>query len=659
VPGPAARAGDTVLQGGPHCHSTHGPPVGPTPPAPVPHPPVSLSIGSGALTVSIGGAPAAIMGVPVPCKSPPCTPGPVGSIVKGFPQVLIEGKPIACIGDQTLHPGCSIPPGSAVQGTIMSGCPTVLIGTGMTAAIPAMAGTANAGIAAVTARAKAGETRGDGQAGSVGGVQFNGTIIDDKIESDGQLQSKETNAAAGSTASESTQPPDSEPLSENSGKAGTAPTQTDQTGSRSTQRSVTHHKVRDDSGRGGDAPETGRGNRPVPDTQAETTNIQKRQVVSIEWGDKEAFCSQEVFISVKTKNFTDGQQLTIEFKDQASGKTVGQRTFKVHKNRVYQPFVLNDIARNAAGEMRIHAVAGRSTPVPLRLKFIANAAEMAHQERSYGFHLAVKDYETKVRVRFNYVQGWSGLILKLGNCVPADTGGLIEGLWGGQYRFAKKSLLWWQYWNGTEWINVPMKFRPKASNYHSVPFIRRGAAFSHPSDAKVRWPERFNDWDLANPKHVKEIRCWEKAIAEYWSDRFALRRRKCTSKDDHCCAYPVQASAKFVEKKKHSGQMLVFAEGPGRANTRLFFLRGNIDRTNRTAAHEYGHYLVNPDEYEGAGWIDRTYNSDGAKNGIDKTSLMGSGRTVKRRHYYKISRHMITVVKNTVGERMTFEIVKA
>lgn len=65
----------------------------------------------GAPTVLIGGLPAARMGDMCTCTGPP------DSIILGSATVMIGGQPAARMGDMTVH-----------GGTIMAGCPTVLIG---------------------------------------------------------------------------------------------------------------------------------------------------------------------------------------------------------------------------------------------------------------------------------------------------------------------------------------------------------------------------------------------------------------------------------------------------------------------------------------------------------------------------------------------------
>lgn len=68
-------------------------------------------VGPGAPTVLIGKMPAAVVGDNAVCL------GPSDVIVKGSATVLICGKPAARMGDATGH-----------GGTIVLGCPTVLIG---------------------------------------------------------------------------------------------------------------------------------------------------------------------------------------------------------------------------------------------------------------------------------------------------------------------------------------------------------------------------------------------------------------------------------------------------------------------------------------------------------------------------------------------------
>lgn len=92
----AARVGDMHT-----CPMTTGP---------VPHVGGPI-LPPGTPTVLIAGMPAACMGDMLACTGPPDT------ILMGSSTVLIGGKPAARMGDSTAH-----------GGTIILGCPTVIIG---------------------------------------------------------------------------------------------------------------------------------------------------------------------------------------------------------------------------------------------------------------------------------------------------------------------------------------------------------------------------------------------------------------------------------------------------------------------------------------------------------------------------------------------------
>ena len=79
-----------------------------TPPVPHVGGPV---IGPGVPNVLIGKLPAAVVGDNAACTGPP------DAIVKGSATVMIGGKPAARVGDTTAH-----------GGSVVMGCPTVMIG---------------------------------------------------------------------------------------------------------------------------------------------------------------------------------------------------------------------------------------------------------------------------------------------------------------------------------------------------------------------------------------------------------------------------------------------------------------------------------------------------------------------------------------------------
>ena len=79
-------------------------------PSPIPHVGGPV-VGPGVPNVLIGKMPAAVVGDMCVCVGPPDT------IVKGSATVMINGRPAARMGDTTAH-----------GGSIVAGCPTVMIG---------------------------------------------------------------------------------------------------------------------------------------------------------------------------------------------------------------------------------------------------------------------------------------------------------------------------------------------------------------------------------------------------------------------------------------------------------------------------------------------------------------------------------------------------
>jgi hypothetical protein len=77
------------------------------------------------------------------------------------------------------------------------------------------------------------------------------------------------------------------------------------------------------------------------------------------------------------------------------------------------------------------------------------------------------------------------------------------------------------------------------------------------------------------------------------------------------------------------------------------------------AAHEFGHHLANPDEYNGAK-VDTSLNEDGAVNGIDPSSIMGAGLgAVKKRHFRTVCTHFAKIIKDTYGKSYTYQALPA
>ncbi|WP_298293102.1 PAAR domain-containing protein [uncultured Litoreibacter sp.] len=82
----------------------------PAVPAPIPHVGGPIT-GPGVPNVLVGGMPASVVGDMLVCVGPP------DAVVEGSATVMIGGRPAARMGDATAH-----------GGSIVVGCPTVMIG---------------------------------------------------------------------------------------------------------------------------------------------------------------------------------------------------------------------------------------------------------------------------------------------------------------------------------------------------------------------------------------------------------------------------------------------------------------------------------------------------------------------------------------------------
>jgi uncharacterized Zn-binding protein involved in type VI secretion len=132
MPQPAARQNDPVT--GSDVHILLVPSPGGPVPTPTPLPFTGQLMTSLSTDVLINGLPAAVQGsvaqnMPPHIAPPPATfskpPTNQGTVVTGSPTVLVNGKPLARLGDPVLT--CNDPVDAPVA-TIAAGSPDVLVG---------------------------------------------------------------------------------------------------------------------------------------------------------------------------------------------------------------------------------------------------------------------------------------------------------------------------------------------------------------------------------------------------------------------------------------------------------------------------------------------------------------------------------------------------
>jgi hypothetical protein len=87
---------------------------------------------------------------------------------------------------------------------------------------------------------------------------------------------------------------------------------------------------------------------------------------------------------------------------------------------------------------------------------------------------------------------------------------------------------------------------------------------------------------------------WKAAIEDAWSERYTLARVSGSCAPDE---YTVRVAVDWVDSEEHIGTRIIHRDDPNKGDTegsqRWFF-----DTSGAVAAHEFGHMLGYPDEYE-------------------------------------------------------------
>jgi hypothetical protein len=405
-------------------------------------------------------------------------------------------------------------------------------------------------------------------------------------------------------------------------------------------------------------------NTPVKDTGPAITPSQmkdilyKKRVVSIAWNAAEAWCSEDATAEGKTKNYAPGDSVEVTFQehDGSQHQTV---TTTVASDSFGARWTVTEIlpvkrGGHLAPDLKMDATAeGVTSPKPLAVMFITQLNKVVHVQNRTHFELSLTDNVVLVGSEIKYVKGWGGEVVKLGNKVPAGTGGLLDGQlsWSG-YRWMKSVGLGKRFWDGTAWQNLPAGFVLADSNNFAVGFYLQDTSFT--CQYGGTWPEAFTDWNIDADDNRRIIAAWTNNIEKTWTGKFDLKRKECKSSDKRCCRYSTKAVVAFSKQATFSTGMLIVADGNIRSNDSLLFLG---ETRIAVAAHEFGHHLGNPDEYAGAA-VDTSLNSDGATNGIDPDSIMGQNLTkVKARHLREICKVFTDAVTGAFGKSYHYLVV--
>jgi hypothetical protein len=306
------------------------------------------------------------------------------------------------------------------------------------------------------------------------------------------------------------------------------------------------------------------------------------------------------------------------------------------------------------------SIRGVRTPAPLRLRFINNLVAVPYEAEFHRYQVSMVAREVIVGGAIEYTLGWMHYIIQLGEFVPETTGGLIGDKVNGtkDWRYCKQvhddlgePIL--KYWNGVTWVLVPSLWQDPIQTKLIGFAVWKEVGYVKTQFGTRPWPDPVHEWS-EGALSIKEGRLdgWQNAIQEFWTNKFELKREGCLSDAPECCRHPVKCAIHFVQTDvKRKG--IVLAENYTRANSSAW----SCEMSTKTAIHEYGHHLGNPDEYMGAATVDPTVNGDGAVAGIDEKSIMGKGKTIRRRHYNPIGRALTHLVSTHLHRVYTYIVV--
>ncbi len=259
-----------------------------------------------------------------------------------------------------------------------------------------------------------------------------------------------------------------------------------------------------------------------------------------------------------------------------------------------------------------------------------------------------------IQVRKTIMKAWPGYLVDM---TAAGITGTAKGCpyegnrWG---RIIGAGDLPNQYHDGAKWKSMPAGFLPDDDMVSVYGFIKSGDKFKEGGEPASLWPEKFTEYDFDCAKYVRKRKDWIKDTDTRWSRKFLLRPKPCKhGTSTGGCGYPLDLKLELKKVDAWQAQTIAVCNGTFRSNAGCFSLE---DPDINMVAHEVGHLVGMPDEYEGGG-IDPAVNGDGAVNGIDTTTVMGNAMDkVKKRHYANFASMVGPQVGKKIGKDIAFMV---
>lgn len=274
-------------------------------------------------------------------------------------------------------------------------------------------------------------------------------------------------------------------------------------------------------------------------------------------------------------------------------------------------------------------------------KVVAADAESFDKSYTWGqysvhsmFNQAMDGSVQKAVVKKKVMKTWGATYVNLKKAGITGKGGNFP--WD-NYRWArakKGEMFPNEYWDGKAWKKIPASAALGGGDFSTLPLTKTGDKVHWVEDESAVWPDKVEDYKYETYESKRAL--WIKDSNTRWTGVQQLKRKDCAADEGRsCCTYDLKLEFSMELVDKFDSDVLCLAPGTLRSNAGLMFYG---ETRTAMAAHEVGHLVGQPDEYE-SGAVDPAVNEDGAVNGIDGTTLMGSSledesnNKIKKRHY--------------------------
>ncbi len=282
----------------------------------------------------------------------------------------------------------------------------------------------------------------------------------------------------------------------------------------------------------------------------------------------------------------------------------------------------------------------------------------------YGVHSkftqAIEGKTQKITVKKKVMKTWGATYVDLTKAGVKGVGGDFP--WAGMRwaRCKKNTMAPVEYWDNKEWKLIPTSAGIDSGDYGTLPIIKTGNKAHWVKSKDAIWPDPVEDYKWEDYENKRNA--WINDSSKRWSEVFNIRRKDCKAPPEKfCCSYEFSLEFTMEKVDAYGEDVICLSPGPLRSNAGLLFYG---DDRIAMGAHEVGHLVGQPDEYP-KGAVDTSVNGDGAVNGLDNTTLMGSSlvnesnNKIKKRHYSNFVSMARKLIKNSGGKDEDWVLVEA